>query len=418
MTDEEEKKLVCYLQDAADIGYGKTRKQVQVIVEAVAKEKGLMDGGKKISDGWWRRFKERQSSLSLRKGDSTAAVRLSCTNAENLKQYFSLLGKVLTENDLLEKPAQLYNMDETGMPIDHKPPNVIAKKGQKKVRYRSAGNKSQVTVVGCVSAVGQAIPPMVIFDAKTFNSEWSKGEVPATMYGLSPKGWIDAELFKLWLEKHFLKHAVSARPLLLLLDGHSSHYRPDTIELARQHDIIMFCLPPHTTHACQPLDVSVYRSLKSHWTDVCHGYLQKHPARIVTKFDFSALLADAWSRTMTHKNICSGFRKCGVYPFDPNAIELPPDAGIQGELNEEGDDIDDDNNDGSADFTPEEEGLFQRRFEEGFDVFEPRYCQWLRQNHPEADVPSGTLYPIGDLSDAEGSSLEYMLTLADQICQD
>ena len=69
------------------------------------------------------------------------------------------------------------------MPIDHKTPNVPAKKGQKKVRYQSAGNKSQVTVVGCVSATGQAIPPTVIFDAKTFNSEWAKGEVPATFYG-------------------------------------------------------------------------------------------------------------------------------------------------------------------------------------------------------------------------------------------
>ena len=61
-----------------------------------------------------------------------------------------------------------------------------------------------------------------------------------------------------------------------------------------------------------------------------HEYFKKHPAQIVIKFDFSALLADAWSRTITHKNICSGFRKCRVYPFDSNAIELPPDAGIQG----------------------------------------------------------------------------------------
>ena len=127
LTNEEEKNLAHYLEEVADIGYGKTRKQVQVIVEAVAKEKGLMDGNKKISDGWWRRFKERQSGLSLRKGDSTAAVRLSCTNAENLKQYFSLLGNILTQNDLLNKLAQLYNMDETGMPIDHKTPNVVAK---------------------------------------------------------------------------------------------------------------------------------------------------------------------------------------------------------------------------------------------------------------------------------------------------
>ena len=76
----------------------------------------------------------------------------------------------------------------------------------------------------------------------------------------------------------------------------------------------MFCLLPHTTHACQPLDVSVYQPLKIPWSDVCHEFLQQHLTRIVTKFDFSELLAEAWSRTM---NIVNGFKKCGVYPFNP-----------------------------------------------------------------------------------------------------
>ena len=150
------------------------------------------------------------------------------------------------------------------MPLEHRAPNVITKKGKRKVPYRSSGNKSQITVVGCVNASGHPIPPMVIFDAKSFNVDWAKGEVMGTFYGLSPKGWIDGELFKLWFINHFLKHAIASRPVLLLLDGRSSHYRPDTIEFAKEHGIIVFCLPPHTTHACQPLDVSMYRPLKIH----------------------------------------------------------------------------------------------------------------------------------------------------------
>ena len=73
-----------------------------------------------------------------------------------------------------------------------------------------------MTVVGCVSAIGQAVPHMVIFDAKTFNADWSKGEVAGTFYSLSPKGWIDGEPFKLWLKKHFVKHAVAERPLPII----------------------------------------------------------------------------------------------------------------------------------------------------------------------------------------------------------
>ena len=89
----------------------------------------------------------------------------------------------------------------------------------KKVRYRT----SQIIVVVCVSASGQCIPPFVIFDAKWLNMEWRKDEVVGTVYGLSTKGWVDSELFRGWLVENFLIHAIGARPILLLLDGYSSH---------------------------------------------------------------------------------------------------------------------------------------------------------------------------------------------------
>lgn len=49
------------------------------------------------------------------------------------------------------------------------------------------------------------------------------------MYGLSENGWIDMVPFKEWFFRHFLSHAGSSQPLLLLLDGHSSHYNLDAI---------------------------------------------------------------------------------------------------------------------------------------------------------------------------------------------
>ena len=71
--------------------------------------------------------------------------------------------------------------------------------------------------------------------------------MPVTTYGLSSYGWTDLELFHGWLTDHFLKHAVGSQQLLLLLDGHSSHYSAATIRFAKEHDVIVLCLPPHTT---------------------------------------------------------------------------------------------------------------------------------------------------------------------------
>ncbi len=95
------------------------------------------------------------------------------------------------------------------MPLDPRPPNIVVKCGQKKVRYRVSGKKEQITVLGCANAIGQPIPPMVIFEGKYLNHQWTIGEVPGTYYGMSGKGWNDQELFHHWLKDHFLKYVVS-----------------------------------------------------------------------------------------------------------------------------------------------------------------------------------------------------------------
>ena len=70
--------------------------------------------------------------LRLRKGDHTAMVRLDVMkDREVLENYFSLLKSTLEENDLAEKPSQIYNVDESGAPLDHQLPYVLTKKGQK-----------------------------------------------------------------------------------------------------------------------------------------------------------------------------------------------------------------------------------------------------------------------------------------------
>ena len=78
---------------------------------------------------------------------------------------------------------------------------------------------------------------MVIYVAKSFNADWCKCDIPGTGYALSPKGWIDQELFKHWLVSHFVVNAVSARPLLLLLDGYIAHTIDQTPSNMRENKI-------------------------------------------------------------------------------------------------------------------------------------------------------------------------------------
>ncbi len=398
LNKEEESELSTFLVEASKVGYGKTKKQIEQMVESVAKEKGLLRSVR-ISDGWWRRFMERNPTLSLRKGDATAHVRMDSVNREAIDGYFSLLKEIFDEFGLRTSPGQVYNMDETGMPLDPKPPKVVTRRGQKKVRYRTSGKKGQITVLGCINAIGNTIPPMVIFDAHNLNRSWTTGEVPGTIYGLSEKGWIDRELFQGWMTDHFIKYAVSARPILLLLDGHSSHYEPETVRYARDHDIIMFCLPPHTSHETQPLDVGVFGPLKVQWTAVCHEYVQQNPGKLITKYQFSPLFSEAWGKALTHGNILSGFRRSGVFPLNPAAIHVPEDPTLNQPLILSNATTAPTQLVTEVDTSPilpsssehklmdEQHAIYERRFEEGYDVPDAEYVAWLEIYHPES-VPS------------------------------
>ena len=81
----------------------------------------------------------RQEHLSLRRGDNTAHVRVDAVNEDTITLYFDLLKQTLIDNNLINSSERLYNVDETGIPLDSRAPNVVTMKGTKKVQSRSTG---------------------------------------------------------------------------------------------------------------------------------------------------------------------------------------------------------------------------------------------------------------------------------------
>ena len=113
----EEAELASHLIEAASIGVGKTRSEVMRIAQEVAEAKGVLKRTR-ISSGWWHRFLQRNPALTLRAGDATTGVRIDAENEENMRAYFGLLKEVYDELDFEAHPERIYNMDETGVPLD------------------------------------------------------------------------------------------------------------------------------------------------------------------------------------------------------------------------------------------------------------------------------------------------------------
>lgn len=72
------------------------------------------------------------------------------------------------------------------------------------------------------------------------------------------------DLFLTWL-KHFVQYS-GAKPdnkVLLVLDNHESHISLQAWDYCRGNGIVVVSLPPHCSHKCQPLDLSVFGPLKT-----------------------------------------------------------------------------------------------------------------------------------------------------------
>ena len=90
LSKEEESELADHLIHVANLGYGKTCRDVKCLVERYAIQKKVLKGSA-ISNGWWQRFLQRNPNLKLRRGDGTSGIRMDVANAENMRAYFEEL---------------------------------------------------------------------------------------------------------------------------------------------------------------------------------------------------------------------------------------------------------------------------------------------------------------------------------------
>lgn len=160
-------------------------------------------------------------------------------------------------------------MDEIGTSLDLSKTTGIVEKGQRDARIQVSGNREHCTMLAHIKADGTAYPPCLIFKGKKVQADILAEAPEGVTVWCQKNAWMEGDAFHEYITENWYPkvsqevNISEAEPVVLIYDGHKSHIKTETIEFAMAHHIIILTLWPHSSHICQPLDVSVFGPLKT-----------------------------------------------------------------------------------------------------------------------------------------------------------
>ena len=137
-----------------------------------------------------------------------------------------------------------------------------------------------------MSAGGVFVPPVFICKRKNMNDRLLRRAPYGTVGVPSASGWIDVDIFVRYL-LHFIQHVKPSETnkCIIDLDGHISHKSMKAIDLARQNNVTLVTLPPHTSYRLQPLDITLFRPQKTTYYREMDKWMLAHPIQRITGYD-------------------------------------------------------------------------------------------------------------------------------------
>jgi hypothetical protein len=276
-----------------------------------------------VGINWASTFVQRTPELKVKFNRKYDYKRALCEDPEVIAPWFELVQNVKAKYGILDEDT--YNFDEIGFMMGVISTGAVVTGSERRNRPKQVqpGNREWTTVIQGVNAMGWAIPPFIIFAGMYHLSAWyQEADIPHDWpIRVTTNGWTTNEVGLEWLE-HFdthTKNRVVGTHRLLILDGHESHDNKKFKDLCKEKMIITLCMPSHSSHLLQPLDVGCFSALRKAYGRQVEDLMRSHINHI-TKVEFLPSFKAAFDASITESNIKGSFRGAGLVPLDPEAV--------------------------------------------------------------------------------------------------
>ncbi|XP_076383644.1 uncharacterized protein LOC117221838 isoform X1 [Megalopta genalis] len=328
LNTKEEKDLVDWILECSKRGFPVIRSQlidsVQMICQNMKKKNQFRDN--KPGRSWYDSFLKRHEEIAVIMTENVSLNRAKVSE-HSLRNWFQNVSNYLREQNLLSIEAnRIFSSDEIGLALSPKPPILNAPKECKNV-YNIVNNneKENITVLVTSNAAGDLAPTFVLFNEKSLPNNAAEMTPSNFAFGFSDSGCIHAKnfyefitnVFEPWLTEKRIK-----RPIILYINSNLSHMTLHLSKFCSENEIVLIALHPNTTNLLQPLKIDLSKILKAQWQKTYKLHCKDSLSIGIRKYLFAPLLNKTLNCINIKTIMQNGFKKCGLYPFDVEAIDF------------------------------------------------------------------------------------------------
>ncbi|XP_046141570.1 MFS-type transporter clz9-like [Osmia bicornis bicornis] len=286
LTDEEENQLVEWIFHMHKAGYPITKAQiinsVTMLVKELKRDNPFKNG--RPGRSWLESFQKRHPELTQRIAQNLTNARASVTE-KALREWFAEINSYFNKNGLCNiDPSRIFNCDESAFFLCPKGEKVFVKKGEKCVyNFVQNDEKECLTTLFMVNAEGMLGPPLILFSYERIPYSICASIPESWGIGKTDNGWMTGESFYEYIANVFHPWLVANNiqfPIVLYVDGHSSHLTMSLSNFCSKHGIHLIALYPNATHILQPLDVAFFHPLKHAWRKIISEWRLKSGHKI------------------------------------------------------------------------------------------------------------------------------------------
>jgi hypothetical protein len=319
LTRTEEQTIVQYILELDSRGFAPRLCEVADMADKVLGVRG----GEPVGKHWAERFVTRSDQLKMAFNRAKDRQRILQEDLETIGAWFKLVEDTKAKYGVHDN--DVHNFDETGFQMGVIGSMKVVTGAERRARPElvQPGDREWVTVIQSICAAGYATPPFIIYKGRVHISAWyEEVDIPRDWkVSVSNNGWTNNALGLEWL-KHFDAHTKTRKVgvyRLLILDGHESHLNQDFKDYCLEHKILTLCMPPHSSHVLQPLDVVCFSPLKRKYSQRVRDLARRRVFHI-NKEGFLPAFKDAFFDVFTEANYQKAFEASGLVPINAQVV--------------------------------------------------------------------------------------------------